>query len=118
MISLSLITFLMILLISSILLTISIILSKKTYNSKEKLSPFECGFDPKSLARLPFSMHFFVITIMFLIFDVEICLIMPMIVLFKITNLMNWWITSTFFMLILMFGLYYEWNMKMLNWTN
>nr|UZZ43668.1 NADH dehydrogenase subunit 3 [Micrasema sp. XG-2021] len=104
--------------VTFIMISISIILSKKTKNDTEKLSPFECGFDSKSLARLPFSMHFFMITIIFLIFDVEICLIMPMIILTNIVNLTNWILISTFFILILILGLYYEWNLNMLNWTN
>nr|QLY89681.1 NADH dehydrogenase subunit 3 [Brachycentrus subnubilus] len=115
---LMLMIFMFILIIVTLMIMISIILSKKTNNNKEKLSPFECGFDPKSLARLPFSMHFFMITIIFLIFDVEICLIMPMIVLSKISKMINWFYTSIFFMIILLMGLYYEWKLKMLNWTN
>nr|YP_010586075.1 NADH dehydrogenase subunit 3 [Brachycentrus kozlovi]UZZ43811.1 NADH dehydrogenase subunit 3 [Brachycentrus kozlovi] len=110
--------FLFIIFLVTLMLLAATILSKKSNNDKEKLSPFECGFDPKSLARLPFSMHFFMITIIFLIFDVEICLIMPMIILIKLCKLINWFVISTMFILILLIGLYYEWKLKMLNWTN
>nr|YP_010326143.1 NADH dehydrogenase subunit 3 [Tiracola plagiata]UNP49268.1 NADH dehydrogenase subunit 3 [Tiracola plagiata] len=110
--------FLIILLISNIMMFLSIILSKKTFSDREKCSPFECGFDPKSSARIPFSLHFFLITVIFLIFDVEIALIFPIIMLFKLVNFFFWVMTSFFFIIILLVGLYHEWNQNMLNWTN
>nr|YP_009428575.1 NADH dehydrogenase subunit 3 [Helicoverpa assulta]ALF04080.1 NADH dehydrogenase subunit 3 [Helicoverpa assulta]AON77822.1 NADH dehydrogenase subunit 3 [Helicoverpa assulta]AZL93673.1 NADH dehydrogenase subunit 3 [Helicoverpa assulta]AZL93686.1 NADH dehydrogenase subunit 3 [Helicoverpa assulta]UNP54424.1 NADH dehydrogenase subunit 3 [Helicoverpa assulta] len=110
--------FMIIMLISNIMMFLSIIISKKTYMDREKCSPFECGFDPKSSARIPFSLHFFLITVIFLIFDVEIALIFPIIPLFKLVNFFLWTKISFFFILILLIGLYHEWNQNMLNWTN
>nr|YP_010620312.1 NADH dehydrogenase subunit 3 [Pedesta hyrie]WAX37288.1 NADH dehydrogenase subunit 3 [Pedesta hyrie] len=107
-----------IIIISNILMILSFILSKKSLKDREKCSPFECGFDPKSSARIPFSLHFFLITVIFLIFDVEIALIFPMISTFKMTNLIIWSKTSFFFIIMLLIGLYHEWNQNMLNWTN
>nr|YP_011011086.1 NADH dehydrogenase subunit 3 [Epilepia dentata]WPW49423.1 NADH dehydrogenase subunit 3 [Epilepia dentata] len=109
---------LIIMLISNILMFLSIILSKKSFMDREKCSPFECGFDPKSSARIPFSLHFFLITVIFLIFDVEIALIFPIIPIFKTVNFMIWFKTSFFFIIILLLGLFHEWNQNMLNWTN
>nr|UEP15844.1 NADH dehydrogenase subunit 3 [Glanycus foochowensis] len=108
----------LILIISNIMMFISIILSKKSTLDREKCSPFECGFDPKSSARLPFSLHFFLITVIFLIFDVEIALIFPIIPTFKLVNFMIWMNTSFLFFIILLMGLYHEWNQNMLNWSN
>nr|QLY89466.1 NADH dehydrogenase subunit 3 [Pseudocollinella humida] len=111
--------------ISSIIMAISVIvmllasiLSKKALADREKSSPFECGFDPKSSSRLPFSLRFFLITIIFLIFDVEIALILPMILIINFSNIMVWTMTSLIFILILLLGLYHEWNQGMLNWSN
>nr|YP_010230454.1 NADH dehydrogenase subunit 3 [Rhodinia fugax]QSV08495.1 NADH dehydrogenase subunit 3 [Rhodinia fugax] len=107
----------MILFISNIIMFLSVILSKKSFMDREKCSPFECGFDPKSFARIPFSLHFFLITIIFLIFDVEIALIFPIIFLFKTVNFFIWMKTSIFFFIILLLGIYHEWNQNMLTWT-
>nr|YP_010564259.1 NADH dehydrogenase subunit 3 [Auaxa sulphurea]UYX62256.1 NADH dehydrogenase subunit 3 [Auaxa sulphurea] len=108
----------LIMLISNIMMILSIILSKKSFTDREKCSPFEWGFDPKSSARIPFSLHFFLITMIFLIFDVEIALIFPIIKLFKLMNTMIWMKIKFFFIIILLIGLYHEWNQNMLNWTN
>nr|YP_010947390.1 NADH dehydrogenase subunit 3 [Prismosticta regalis]WGO62418.1 NADH dehydrogenase subunit 3 [Prismosticta regalis] len=108
---------LLILIISNIMMFLSIILSKKSILDREKCSPFECGFDPKVNARIPFSLHFFLITVIFLIFDVEIALIFPIILLFKMVNFLIWTKISIFFFIILLIGLYHEWNQNMLNWT-
>nr|AMH85571.1 NADH dehydrogenase subunit 3 [Archisepsis discolor] len=107
-----------ILLISMIVMFLASILSKKSFTDREKNSPFECGFDPKSSSRLPFSLRFFLITIIFLIFDVEITLILPMVLIINFSNIFIWTITSFTFLFILVFGLYHEWNQGMLEWTN
>nr|UXG57161.1 NADH dehydrogenase subunit 3 [Procecidochares utilis] len=101
----------------NIVMFMSTILSKKMINDREKNSPFECGFDPKSSSRLPFSLRFFLITIIFLIFDVEITLILPMIMIIKLSNIFMWTLTSIIFITILIIGLYHEWNQGMLNWS-
>nr|ALO76225.1 NADH deshydrogenase subunit 3 [Pleophylla sp. PLE01] len=100
-----------------ILIMISYIISKKTFMDREKASPFECGFDPKSSARMPFSLHFFLIAVIFLIFDVEITLLIPMIMTIKITNMINYFTLMSFFIIILLLGLYHEWNQGALSWT-
>nr|YP_009229576.1 NADH dehydrogenase subunit 3 [Hydropsyche pellucidula]ALT58527.1 NADH dehydrogenase subunit 3 [Hydropsyche pellucidula] len=106
----------LIMMITHILIFISILISKKKKFDREKNSPFECGFDPKTPSRLPFSLQFFIITIIFLIFDVEISIILPMIISFKLINNMIWFITSISIMIILIIGIFYEWNQSLLNW--
>nr|YP_010954751.1 NADH dehydrogenase subunit 3 [Dorcus tityus]WMW30136.1 NADH dehydrogenase subunit 3 [Dorcus tityus] len=103
--------------IASIMMMISSILSKKSFIDREKSSPFECGFDPKSSPRLPFSLQFFLIAVIFLIFDVEITLLVPLISILKISKIFWFWGISSFFMLILLVGLYHEWNQGALEWS-
>nr|YP_010363453.1 NADH dehydrogenase subunit 3 [Atkinsoniella curvata]UNZ12554.1 NADH dehydrogenase subunit 3 [Atkinsoniella curvata] len=93
------------------------IVSKKSIIDLQKSTPFECGFNPMSYKRLPFSIHFFLIAVIFLIFDIEIIIIIPMIFTLKSSMLMYWLITSTMFVLILILGLFHEWYNGMLNWT-
>nr|QEL51237.1 NADH dehydrogenase subunit 3 [Pterostichus oblongopunctatus] len=107
-----------IMILSTLMMLMANILSKKTFMDREKNSPFECGFDPKNSARLPFSLQFFLIAVIFLIFDVEIALLMPMIMIMKISNLTSWMFVSCFFLFILLMGLYHEWNQGALNWAN
>nr|WKU84153.1 NADH dehydrogenase subunit 3 [Serichlamys sp. ECU1] len=108
----------MLMMLSIIIMLLTSLMSKKTIKDREKNSPFECGYDPMSSSRLPFSMKFFLITILFLIFDVEIALILPMILIMNHSNIMYWLLTSMIFIMILLMGLYHEWNQGMLNWTN
>nr|WVH13752.1 NADH dehydrogenase subunit 3 [Anopheles plumbeus] len=108
---------LIIFIITMIVMILASLLSKKSMMDREKCSPFECGFDPMSSSRLPFSLRFFLIAIIFLIFDVEIALLLPMIMIIKSSNLMNWSMTSMFFILILLIGLYHEWNQGALEWN-
>nr|UQJ73324.1 NADH dehydrogenase subunit 3 [Potthastia sp. 2XL] len=107
-----------IMIIASVVMILASLLSKKTMTDREKSSPFECGFDPMNSSRLPFSIRFFLIAVIFLIFDVEIALILPMIMILKFSNLFMWSLTAIIFIMILLIGLYHEWNQGALNWSN
>nr|ARH55025.1 NADH dehydrogenase subunit 3 [Gyrinus substriatus] len=101
-----------------IMMMLNNLISKKTFMDREKNSPFECGFDPMNSARLPFSLQFFLIAVIFLIFDVEIALLLPMIMIMKMSNIMSLMSISFFFIFILLIGLFHEWNQGALNWAN
>nr|YP_007474232.1 NADH dehydrogenase subunit 3 [Austinograea rodriguezensis]AEX32622.1 NADH dehydrogenase subunit 3 [Austinograea rodriguezensis] len=100
-----------------VIMFIASILSKKTIMDREKNSPYECGFDPNGSARLPFSLRFFLIAVIFLIFDVEITLLLPIASIVNVTNIFSWIFTSTLFLVILLLGLYYEWHQGALSWS-
>nr|QNJ59987.1 NADH dehydrogenase subunit 3 [Melanoplus confusus] len=102
----------------TIIMILATIISKKMINDREKSSPFECGFDPKSSARMPFSLRFFLIAVIFLIFDVEIVLILPIVIILKSSNIMIWTTATLFFIMILLSGLYHEWNQGALQWAD
>nr|YP_001468380.1 NADH dehydrogenase subunit 3 [Culicoides arakawae]BAF80282.1 NADH dehydrogenase subunit 3 [Culicoides arakawae] len=118
MISILLILMIMILIIATMVMILASLISKKSFYDREKMSPFECGFEPLNSARLPFSLRFFLIAIIFLIFDVEIALMFPMIFSLKINSLFNWMLTSIIFISILILGLFHEWNQGALEWSN
>nr|AXS65355.1 NADH dehydrogenase subunit 3 [Cucujoidea sp. 7 KM-2017] len=107
---------LIIMVIANLLMYLASLLSKKTFKDREKNSPFECGFDPKNSARLPFSLQFFLIAMIFLIFDVEITLLLPFLITMKISNLYSFGNLIFFFIIILILGLYHEWNQGALKW--
>nr|YP_010956946.1 NADH dehydrogenase subunit 3 [Kathetostoma albigutta]WMY90104.1 NADH dehydrogenase subunit 3 [Kathetostoma albigutta] len=102
--------------LSTLLLLISFWLPQMSPDY-EKLSPYECGFDPFSTARLPFSLRFFLVAILFLLFDLEIALLLP---LPWANQLPSPALTFTWATLVLSFltlGLIYEWRQGGLEWA-
>nr|AWV83763.1 NADH dehydrogenase subunit 3 [Okanagana noveboracensis] len=102
-----------------LLLMLSILLygiSMKSFFDREKSSPFECGFNPIMSPRTPFSSHFFLIAVIFLVFDVELVVIMPMIVCMPYNNMLDMYMIMFIFLFVLIIGLVHEWNNKMLDW--
>nr|AFI23558.1 NADH dehydrogenase subunit 3 [Stephanitis mendica] len=102
--------------VSMLLILLNQIINKKMNMERNKMTPFECGFDPKSSSRIPFSTQFFLIGILFLIFDVEMVMILPLIITFKTSNLMMWIMSSTVMVIVLIIGLYYEWKNGVIQW--
>lgn len=100
-----------------VVIMLSLILANKTKNDREKASPFECGFDRNSSSRLPFSLRFFLITIIFLIFDVEIVILLPAVYRLNQTIITEWRLIFIIFVIILFIGLVHEWKQGALNWT-
>nr|BBM35051.1 NADH dehydrogenase subunit 3 [Careproctus colletti] len=82
-----------------------------------KLSPYECGFDPSNSARLPFSLRFFLIAILFLLFDLEIALLLPLPWGNQLASpaLTLFWTAAILILLTL--GLIHEWFQGGLEWA-
>nr|AKU77826.1 NADH dehydrogenase subunit 3 [Alophoixus pallidus]AKU77844.1 NADH dehydrogenase subunit 3 [Alophoixus pallidus]AKU77871.1 NADH dehydrogenase subunit 3 [Alophoixus pallidus]AKU77872.1 NADH dehydrogenase subunit 3 [Alophoixus pallidus]AKU77876.1 NADH dehydrogenase subunit 3 [Alophoixus pallidus] len=83
----------------------------------EKLSPYECGFDPLGSARLPFSIRFFLVAILFLLFDLEIALLLPLPWATQLQTPTTTLIWASTLILILTLGLVYEWTQGGLEWA-
>nr|QXU59937.1 NADH dehydrogenase subunit 3 [Centrocercus urophasianus] len=102
--------------LSAMLTTLNFWLAQMTPDT-EKLSPYECGFDPLGSARLPFSIRFFLVAILFLLFDLEIALLLPLpwaIQLQSPITTLSW---ATAIIILLTLGLIYEWTQGGLEWA-
>nr|AUY55028.1 NADH dehydrogenase subunit 3 [Chelodina expansa] len=85
--------------------------------NNEKLSPYECGFDPLESAWLPFSIRFFLVAILFLLFDLEIALLLPIPWATQLSSpilSMTW---TLIILTLLTIGLVYEWVQGGLEWA-
>merc|ERR1711934_774948 len=103
--------------LGGVLIGLGLGLSKKVQIDREKLSPFECGFNPKSASRLPFSLRFFLIAVVFLIFGVELLLIFPVVIRMFSVRPVSAGGTLVVFLIILMGGLIHEANQGRLDWA-
>nr|BAW88932.1 NADH dehydrogenase subunit 3 [Danionella dracula] len=108
--------FMIMIALASVLALISFWLPQMNADT-EKLSPYECGFDPLGSARLPFSLRFFLIAILFLLFDLEIALLLPIPWGIQLANPMETLFWTTLVLLLLTLGLIYEWVQGGLEWA-
>nr|APG38456.1 NADH dehydrogenase subunit 3 [Kaloula conjuncta negrosensis]AVP25567.1 NADH dehydrogenase subunit 3 [Kaloula conjuncta] len=106
-----------------IALTLSIILAAVSFwlptlnPDTEKLSPYECGFDPLGSARLPYSMRFFLVAILFLLFDLEIALLLPSPWATQLLSPSSTILWAFIILILLTIGLIYEWLQGGLEWA-
>nr|DAC76824.1 TPA_asm: NADH dehydrogenase subunit 3 [Pseudomyrmex particeps] len=96
------------------LLMINLMLTKNSM-SREKKSPFECGFDPLSTSRIPMSTQFFLVGLVFLVFDVEITMLIPMIMMMKNFSI-HMILSGSFFIMILIGGILFEYLEQSIEW--
>jgi NADH-ubiquinone oxidoreductase chain 3 len=94
--------------IATLVFSLAKILRARSNRDREKTSPFECGFDPKNNARVPFSLRFFILAIIFIVFDIEIVLLIPLPILNTIINTIQAEAAAIVFLVILLLGLFHE----------
>ncbi len=103
------------LLISLIVFSLSYLLATQSYDS-EKLSAYECGFQPFEDARNKFDIKFYLVAILFIIFDLEVSFLFPWGVNLNDVNFLGYW-SMLIFLGILTLGFIYEWLKGALNWV-
>ena len=81
----------------------------------EKLSSFECGFNAFDDARMKFDIRFYLVSILFIIFDLEVAFLFPWAVSFKEVGLFGFW-SMMAFLGVLTIGFVYEWKKGALEW--
>lgn len=84
--------------------------------NSEKLSAYECGFEPYEDSRHTFDVKFCVIAILFIIFDIEIMFLIPWSVSVSKIDLLGFW-SMIDFLVELGVGFFYVWYVKALNWN-
>jgi len=81
----------------------------------EKLSAYECGFEPFSDSRIEFDVRFYLVAILFIIFDLEIAFLFPWAISLGKIGALGFW-SMMLFLFILTVGFIYEWKKGALDW--
>ena len=81
----------------------------------EKLSAYECGFNAFDDARMKFDVRFYLVSILFIIFDLEVAFLFPWAITFKEVGLFGFW-SMMVFLAVLTIGFTYEWRKGALEW--
>ena len=81
----------------------------------EKLSAYECGFNAFDDARMKFDVRFYLVSILFIIFDLEVAFLFPWAVAFKDVGVYGFW-SMMVFLAVLTIGFIYEWKKGALEW--
>ena len=101
--------------LSCAFIVVNFILSPKNPDP-EKLSAYECGFEPFQDSRSKFEVKFYLVAILFIIFDLEIIFLFPWAVAFDQVGLFGF-LSMMFFLLVLTIGFAYEWMKGALDWS-
>ncbi len=100
--------------LSGVIVFASMIVAKQ-HPDAEKLSPYECGFEPFDDARNQFDVRFYLVAILFIIFDLEVAFLFPWAVSLGDIGLFGFW-SMMVFLGILTVGFIYEWKKGALEW--
>jgi len=81
----------------------------------EKLAAYECGFNAFDDARMKFDVRFYLVSLLFIIFDLEVAFLFPWAVAFKDVGALGFW-SMMGFLAVLTIGFVYEWKKGALEW--
>jgi len=81
----------------------------------QKLSPYECGFDAFEDARMKFDVRYYLVAILFILFDLEIAFLFPWAAAYQELGMLGFW-SAMIFLAILVVGFIYEWKKGALDW--
>ena len=95
-------------------IVLNFILSPKNPDP-EKLSAYECGFEPFSDSRMEFDVRFYLVAILFIIFDLEIAFLFPWAISLGNIGVLGFW-SMMIFLFVLTIGFVYEWKKGALDW--
>jgi len=98
-----------------LVLVLAAVLVAPTNPDPEKTSAYECGFNAFDDARMKFDVRFYLVSILFIIFDLEVAFLFPWAVAFKGVGLLGFW-SMMVFLAILTIGFAYEWKKGALEW--
>ena len=112
---LSIVIFLFIALIISVGFILINFISSPNNPDPEKLSAYECGFDAFDDSRMEFDVRFYLVAILFIIFDLEIAFLFPWAITLGKTGVFGFW-SMMIFLAVLTIGFIYEWKKGALEW--
>ncbi len=98
-----------------IVLLIIPFITTKIKSEKDKLDQYECGVEPLDSPRIQFEIQFYLVGMIFVIFDVEIALLIPWALNIKSLGLVIFTVAMTFLGLLIA-GFIYEWKKGVINW--
>jgi NADH:ubiquinone oxidoreductase subunit 3 (subunit A) len=101
-------------LLSMVILALSYILATQQADT-EKISAYECGFSPFDDARNKFDVKFYLVAILFIIFDLEVTYLFPWVTVLNKISFFGYW-SMFWFLVILTIGFVYEWMKGALEW--
>ncbi len=112
---LSIIIFLFLALVLSVGFIVINYISSPSNPDPEKLSAYECGFDAFDDSRMEFDVRFYLVAILFIIFDLEIAFLFPWAITLGTTGIFGFW-SMMLFLGVLTIGFIYEWKKGALEW--
>jgi NADH-quinone oxidoreductase subunit A len=100
--------------LSGVLLVVPFVIAYKAPDP-EKLSAYECGFNAFDDARMKFDIRFYLVSLLFIIFDLEVAFLFPWAVAFRDIGAFGFW-SMIAFLVVLTVGFIYEWKKGALEW--